>query len=217
MILSIETSTTACSVALHKDEKLLVCLDLLLDQSHSGMLTLLIDYALKAVSATYKDLTAIALSQGPGSYTGLRIGSATAKGLCMALDLPLLAVSTLQAMAKNVADFMPDNTILLCPMLDARRMEVYTALYDKNLQVVQNINALVVDNQCFVEEVSKQKIVYFGNGAAKCKPFLEHENFIFIPNIIPSARYIGGLATMEQVVDVAYFEPLYLKEYQAPK
>jgi tRNA threonylcarbamoyladenosine biosynthesis protein TsaB len=220
MILSIETSTTACSVAIHQQGKLLVCTDLLIDQSHSGMLTTLIDQSLTYIGATYQDLTAVAIAEGPGSYTGLRIGVSTAKGLCFALNLPLIAVSTLQALAKQVMPIFGQAAYLFCPMLDARRMEVYTALYDQHLQIISPVQALVVDNDSFAQQSEQQKIVYFGNGANKCQPFFEHKNFVFVPDITPSARQIGSLASNPQtsrVVDLAYFEPLYLKEYQAPK
>ncbi len=220
MILSIETSTSACSVALHRQGQLLVCIDLLIDQSHSGMLTTLIDNALQSVSKTYKDLTGIAVAAGPGSYTGLRIGIATAKGLCFALNLPLFAVSTLAALTRAVIVNQPinnTNDVLFCPLLDARRMEVYTALYDKKFRIIQPPHALVITSKSFSEEVTQQKIICFGNGSDKCQSVLTHPNFVFLPEIKPSASQIGSIAsqlTADQAVDLAYFEPFYLKEYQ---
>ncbi len=225
MILSIETSTNICSVALHNNGILLANQDLFAEQSHSGMLTVMIDNILEQTQTQKDKLTAIAISDGPGSYTGLRIGASTAKGLCFALDIPLQTVSTLQAMALQIAEmFVSDmvtmeektNQILFCPMLDARRMEVYTALYDKDLEIVSPIEALIVDENSFNDFIENHIIICFGNGAAKCKDVFKHKNFKFIDNILPSARSIGTLAYKNpKIVDLIYYEPLYLKEYIA--
>jgi tRNA threonylcarbamoyladenosine biosynthesis protein TsaB len=223
MILSLDTATSVCSVALHQDKKLLACQDLFVEQSHSVMLTVMIDHILHQTNVPKEKLTAIAISDGPGSYTGLRVGSSVAKGLCYALDIPLFSVSTLQALASQmVATFTSLQTtinkkILLCPMLDARRMEVYTALYQLDLQEVSPVEAKVVNENSFADYVSENLIVCFGNGAMKCKTLLQHPNFIFIPAIELSAVTVGDLMAKNYArkVDVAYYEPLYLKEYGA--
>jgi tRNA threonylcarbamoyladenosine biosynthesis protein TsaB len=223
MILSIETSTTICSVALHDNGNLLANQDLFAEQSHSGMLTVMIDNILAQTKTTKQQLTAIAISDGPGSYTGLRIGASTAKGLCFALGIPLIAISTLQAIALQIANklggFLTNelgNKVLLCPMLDARRMEVYTALYNINLEIISPIEALVVDENSLSNLIETHTIICFGNGADKCKTVLKHSNFKFIDNISPSACTIGELAAKNtKTVDLIYYEPLYLKEYLA--
>lgn len=240
MILSIETSTNICSVALHNNGILLASQDLFGEQTHAGMITVLIDNILQQTQTSKSQLTAIAVSDGPGSYTGLRIGSSTAKGLCFALDIPLLAVSTLEAMALQVADAfvgmhakdenkndenlgqnIPQN-ILLAPMIDARRMEVYTALYQckptypLDLELVSPIEPLVIDAHSFSNFIATNTILYFGNGAAKCQTTLQNPNFRFIDTILTSARSIGKLAHRNpKKVDIAYYESLYLKEYMA--
>ncbi len=236
MILSIETSTNICSVALHNNGILLASQDLFGEQTHAGMITVLIDNILQQTQTSKSQLTAIAISDGPGSYTGLRIGSSTAKGLCFALDIPLLAVSTLEAMALQVADvFVGINAkgenikgenilqnILLAPMIDARRMEVYTALYQYkptyplDLELVSPIEPLVIDENSFSNFIATNTILYFGNGAAKCQTTLQNPNFRFIDTIVTSARSIGKLAHQNpKKVDIAYYESLYLKEYIA--
>ncbi len=235
MILSIETSTNICSVALHNNGILLASQDLFGEQTHAGMITVLIDNILQQTQTSKSQLTAIAISDGPGSYTGLRIGSSTAKGLCFALDIPLLAVSTLEAMALQVADAFVDmhandenlgqnipQNILLAPMIDARRMEVYTALYQGkptyplDLELVSPIEPLVIDENSFSNFIATNTILYFGNGAAKCQTTLKKPNFRFIDTIVTSARSIGKLAHRNpKKVDIAYYESLYLKEYMA--
>lgn len=239
MILSIETSTNICSVALHNNGILLASQDLFGEQTHAGMITVLIDNILQQTQTSKSQLTAIAVSDGPGSYTGLRIGSSTAKGLCFALDIPLLAVSTLEAMALQVADAFVGHAkdenkndenlgqnisqnILLAPMIDARRMEVYTALYQYkptyplDLELVSPIEPLVIDENSFNNFIATNTILYFGNGAAKCQKTLQNPNFRFIDTIVTSARSIGKLAHQNpKKVDIAYYESLYLKEYMA--
>ena len=220
MILSIETTTAACSVALHHNGNLLASQDVFGDQTHASMLTVQIDSLLQQTRSTPSQLTAIALSDGPGSYTGLRIGSSTAKGLCLALDIPLVAVSTLEAMALQVATLVKNlptssKQVLLCPMIDARRLEVYTALYTLDLEVVSPIAPLIITENAFEQYTENATIYYFGDGAAKCKTILPQPNFSYMEGIFPSARTLGTLAYLRpNVVDIAYYESLYLKEYQ---
>lgn len=220
LILSIDTSTRGCSVALHQNGQLLASYDLLADKSTAGMLTTLIKNAVEHAGFTLAEVDAFAVAKGPGSYTGLRIAVSTAKGLCFSLDKPLLAVNTLEALTLQVKDFFPDN-YLFCPMLDARRMEVYCAIFDKNLHYVENTQAKIIDNESFVEVLKRHKIVFFGDGAAKCAAILgQNPQAIFLPQFIyPSAKSVGQLVTIlfeqQQFEDVANFEPYYLKDFMA--
>ncbi|PWJ44526.1 tRNA (adenosine(37)-N6)-threonylcarbamoyltransferase complex dimerization subunit type 1 TsaB [Sediminitomix flava] len=219
MILSIDTSTPICSVALHQTNgELLGVSELHIDKSHSASLAVLVDELVRNTGTTLQDLKAVAVSMGPGSYTGLRIGTATAKGYCYTLDIPMIAVSTLAAMAQNVKRFVMEGKALICPMLDARRMEVYTAFYNKDLEMVKEVHPKVIDETSFQEELADSPIYFFGNGAPKSVEVIQHENVRFVDGIYPSAKYIGELACQkfekEEFVDVAYFEPFYLKEFR---
>lgn len=217
-ILSIETSTKVCSVALHKNGVLLSHTELFIEQSHSVMLNTLISNNLHYVNHTLDDLDAIAVSKGPGSYTGLRIGVATAKGLCYALDKPLIGISSLKAMAYQVSTFLPDPQTLVCPMIDARRMEVYCAIFNRDLEEVSPIEAKIIDGSSFEDILDTHKVVFGGDGSKKCQELLSaHSNSFFLENIYPSAQAIGFLADKafdnKEFEDVAYFEPFYLKDF----
>lgn len=220
-ILSIETATKVCSVALHQEGELVVSQHLHIDKSHSGLLTVLIRNCLQYAAIAMTDIAAVAVSAGPGSYTGLRIGTSTAKGLCYALEVPLIAVNTLEAMAYEVARFAPAEA-LLCPMIDARRMEVYCMLLDKQLEVLAPQQPKIIDGQSFGEELQEQQIYFFGDGAAKCREVLGHQaNAYFAAGVVPSAVPVGALAyqrwEQQKFEDLAYFEPVYLKEFQGSK
>lgn len=216
LILSLETATPVCSVALHQDEKLLAFAQISLAQSHSVVLTNLISNLLAYSQKTLAHIEAVAISAGPGSYTGLRIGTSTAKGLCVALDLPLLAVSTLRAMVWELAQYQTDREILYAPMIDARRMEVYTAVFDQDFKEILPTAAVVLEENTW-KKFSEKKLLYFGDGAEKYVP-LSKPNELIIRNIHPTARGVGGLAqTFGEQVDVAYFEPFYLKEFNQGK
>jgi tRNA threonylcarbamoyladenosine biosynthesis protein TsaB len=165
LILSIETSTNVCSVAIHDEGKLIVSSEVHIDQSHASKLATLIDEARRNAGIELNQLKAVALSSGPGSYTGLRIGTSTAKGLCYALGIPLIAVSTLDLMSYQVSKIILDGDVLLCPMIDARRMEVYCQLVTGNLEVISPIEAKIIDESSFVDSLNKKKIIFFGNGA----------------------------------------------------
>ena len=222
MILSIETSTKACSVALHNQGELLAESTLYVDKSHSEKLALLIKDLLSYADIVTSDLQAVAVASGPGSYTGLRIGTSTAKGLCYALDIPLFAIGTLEAMAYGVSQSITDAEILLCPMLDARRMEVYSLLADKKLHIVQPTEAKIIDEHSYANQLNSNKIIFFGNGAAKCESALgNNPNAIFINTQSISAVSVGMLAwhkfQQQDFEDLAYFEPDYLKEFKAIK
>jgi tRNA threonylcarbamoyladenosine biosynthesis protein TsaB len=222
LVLSIDTATPVCSVALHLQSQLLGYAETVGDKSHSRNLTLLIQQVLSLSGYTLAQLDAVAVGKGPGSYTGLRIGVSTAKGICFALDKPLIGVPTLECMALQVQDYLTDPQLLFCPMLDARRMEVYCALYRQSLETVLPVSAVIVAEGSFSEQLTGHKVVFFGNGAPKCRSLLEkHPNAQFAEGVYPSARYTGKLAwyrfKKQQFEDLAYFEPFYLKEFIATR
>lgn len=222
LILSLETSTRVCSVALHQHGALLACSELFTEKSHSGLLTTLVQNVVEHAGFSLNQLDAVAVAKGPGSYTGLRIGVSTAKGLCFALDKPLLSVNTLEAMARQLADFVPTDA-LLCPMIDARRMEVYCAVFDARLNSVEPTQAKIVDETAFAVRLAGQPVYFFGDGAPKCRDkLLFHENARFPATpIFPSARTVGLLATRAYEAgafeNVVAFEPFYLKEFVGTK
>ena len=217
LILSIETATQACSVALHRDGLLVGVQELFIEKSHATHLAVMIKQLLDNCQVMMKDLDAIAVSKGPGSYTGLRIGVATAKGLCYALEIPLIGVNTLTAMAYQFKT-MPCDLDYLCPMLDARRMEVYCMILNKDFELMSDTEALVVSNSSFEEWRKLGKVVFFGNGSDKCREVLNGTSSIFVEGIQPTARTIGVLALekylKQETEDLAYFEPYYLKEFR---
>lgn len=222
LILSIETATSVCSVALHKQHDLIGLQELHLEKSHSGLLAVLIQDLVKYCGYTMDDLDAVAVSKGPGSYTGLRIGTATAKGLCYALDIPMLAINTLEAMAHKANQFNYQGDYL-CPMIDARRMEVYCLIVNDELETIEATRPVIVDEDAFRKYLDERTMIFFGNGAAKCKPLLSpFPRAVFIDNIFPSAKEIGELAATKMdenkegaFEDIAYFEPFYLKDFKA--
>lgn len=219
MILSLETATNVCAVALHQNKVLIAEKSLAIPQAHSSQLTVLIEELLTENQVHKTALKAIAISKGPGSYTGLRIGVSVGKGLCFALAIPLLAVNTLEALTQ--AMFSSGQTVgveaLFCPMLDARRMEVYCAIFDRAGKSVQPTEAKIIDQDSFQDILATQKIVFFGEGAGKCKGTIIHPNAIFLENILPTADAVGNLAyahfIAQKFEDLAYFEPLYLKDF----
>ena len=217
LILSIDTSTKVCSVALHKESKLLAINELYTEKSHSGMLTTLCENVVKYAGFSLNVLDAIAVAKGPGSYTGLRIGVSTAKGFCFALDKPLIAVNTLEAMAYQVKDFY-DASYLICPMIDARRMEVFCQILDNEMNIISETEAKIIDEASFSEILEQHKIVFIGDGSAKCQEKITHSNAIFPKiEITPSAKTIGILATnlyeKSLFENVVTFEPFYLKDF----
>ncbi|WP_022825504.1 tRNA (adenosine(37)-N6)-threonylcarbamoyltransferase complex dimerization subunit type 1 TsaB [Hymenobacter norwichensis] len=220
LVLSLETSSAICSVALHQleDGTLVGQSELRLEKSHSSHLSVLVSQLLENSQYTLQDVAAVAVSDGPGSYTGLRIGAAAAKGLCFALDIPLVAVNTLQALAQQVAAVTArPETVLFCPMLDARRMEVYAAIYTHSGQEVLAPTPLVLDSDTLAEQLAHHQLLCFGNGAAKFQPLVaNNSNASFLVGIEPSAVAVGVLAVeayqRHEFRDVAYYEPFYLKE-----
>lgn len=218
LLLSLETSSTVCSVALHRDTQLLGVSELQIEKSHSSHITVMINQLVENCGYTLKQIDAVAVSGGPGSYTGLRIGSATAKGICYALDKPLISVSTLHSLALQVIQVTPNpENYLFCPMLDARRMEVYTCLVDNKLNEVLPVEPIVLNAESFAEELQSKPVIFFGSGAGKFKQFQEgNPQALFIDTIVPSAKPVGELALQKYnkqlFEDVAYYEPFYLKD-----
>ena len=219
-ILHIETSTECCSVALSRGNCCLAFEEKVEGRNHATVLTLFIDDLLKTNHVSISQLDAIAVSSGPGSYTGLRIGLSTAKGMCYGGNIPLIAVSTLQAMSMGFAQQydLPDHA-LLCPMIDARRMEVYTALYDKNGNQIEKISAEIITKQSLMPWLDGHSIFFFGNGADKCRTTITHPNAVFTEGFVHLARYMIQPALLsyskKQFEDTAYFEPFYLKDFIA--
>lgn len=230
IVLSLETSTSVCSAALHEDGMLLASSELHIPQSASSKLAVMVNQLFKTTDILPDTINGVVVSAGPGSYTGLRIGVATAKGLCFALNVPLLSVNTLELMAYQVISSLSPVErglereaieILFCPMLDARRMEVYCLIADQKLNVLEQTNAKVIDELSFDTWLEKKVIYFFGNGAIKCKSIITHKNSRFIENIIPSASRLGELAykkfQLNQFENLSSFEPLYLKDFVAKK
>lgn len=220
-IINIETSTEVCSVALCKDNEVIALKENKEGLNHAEMLTLFVDELLKENNITLKELDAIAVSKGPGSYTGLRIGVSTAKGLCYGAKLPLIGISTLQAMSVDaiIKSEDIDKETWFCPMIDARRMEVFCAFYNKDNVIQKDISAEIIDENSFLDILEKRKVVFFGNGADKCKLSITHKNAIFMKDILASAANMASLSNISyinnQFEDVAYFEPFYLKDFIA--
>ncbi len=220
LLLSLETSSPICSVALHsvEDSRLLGQSELRLEKSHSTHLTVLIEQLVTNTGHTLRDLAAIAVSDGPGSYTGLRIGAAAAKGLCFALDIPLVAIGTLPALAHQVATKTPRaDMYLFAPMLDARRQEVYTALYQADGSELAAPAPLILSPEAWAEQLTHYSVLFFGSGAAKFQPLVSTDpNAVFLAGVQPSAVSTGELALgayqRQEFQDVAYYEPFYLKE-----
>ncbi|MEN8156379.1 MAG: tRNA (adenosine(37)-N6)-threonylcarbamoyltransferase complex dimerization subunit type 1 TsaB [Bacteroidota bacterium] len=226
LILHIETATDICSVAISKGDRVLALVESGPERSHATLLNRFIRDALSQAGKELNKLDGIAVSKGPGSYTGLRIGISTAKGLAYALEKPLLSSGTLVNMAyaaiehpmvKKVAG--AGNQLLLCPMLDARRMEVYSAFYSPDISVVREVSADIIDENSYRELLAHHPICFFGNGSVKCKELIKSSNAHFIEELNPSA---GSMVIpvlndfiQEKFEDVAYFEPFYLKDFVA--
>ena len=219
-ILHIETSTDACSVAVSQDGACIYHDEDLTGPNHAERLGSFVDEALSFTDNHAIPFDAVAVSCGPGSYTGLRIGVSMAKGVCYGRELKLLAIPTLELLCVPIllGRELEDNA-LLCPMLDARRMEVYSAIYDRALHTIRGIQADIVDNTTYLEWLEEHPMYFFGNGAAKCIDVINHPNAHLIEGIRPLAKNMMPLAekrmAMEQFEDVAYFTPLYLKDFVA--
>lgn len=219
MILQIETATTVCSVALSNNGEVIAVKQMEQRNIHAEVITLYIEELLTSTGTKYTDLDAIAVSCGPGSYTGLRIGISTAKGLCYALEKPLIAIETLEAMATGATmeSELAKGDTLLCPMIDARRMEVYTAIFNTKGERINHTTAEIINENSFAELLSDNKILFFGDGAEKCRETLSNPNAQFLESFTNSAAYLTKRATekfaAKNFEDIAYFEPYYLKDF----
>jgi tRNA threonylcarbamoyladenosine biosynthesis protein TsaB len=227
LILNLDTSTRICSVALARNGELIGMEESHEDKSHASLLAVFIKEILENCKVNISDLDAVAVSKGPGSYTGLRIGVSTAKGLAYASGIPLIGVDTLSAMATGVVHWhlidherLPGNKpFYLCPMIDARRMEVYAAVYSPAGEMVEPTTAKVIQQDSFGELLEQHRMMFFGNGAEKCRDIIQHPNAIFLEGIETSAKFMIPLAEsawqQRNFEDVAYFEPFYLKDFIA--
>ena len=218
LILNIDTATSVCSVALSDNDDIIAVKENNEGLNHSVLLGTYIDEILKENNLNVHQLDAIAISMGPGSYTGLRIGISMAKGLCFGAGKPMIAVPTLQALALSVSSRLQENA-LYCPMIDARRMEVYTAFFDKENRTIIDTQAEIIDEDSFAGLLAEHKIYFFGNGSGKVKNTLTSPNACFLENVETSARHMVQIAKQhflrQQFVDIAYFEPFYLKDFIA--
>lgn len=219
-ILHIETSTSVCSVSVSEDGLSIFSKEDHNGPSHAVSLGVFVDEALSFVDSHAMMLDAVAVSCGPGSYTGLRIGVSMAKGVCYGRNIPLIGLPTLEVLCVPVLLYheLPED-VLLCPMIDARRMEVYSAIYDRALNVKREISADIVDENSYLEYLEQHPVYFFGNGAAKCREKITHPNAHFIDDLHPLAKMMFPLAEKAVAIndykDVAYFEPFYLKEFVA--
>ncbi len=218
LILNIETTTKNCSVSLSKNGQLIALKEINEGgYSHAENLHPFIDAVLQDTQYNYTDLSAIAVSKGPGSYTGLRIGVSAAKGLCFALDIPLISIDTLLALAYKVK---VDSDVII-PVLDARRMEVYQAVFTSKYRQLETTKAKVVEKDTYNKYLDKGKVTFIGDAVEKIKTFIKHPKAVFIENEFPSAKEMIALSykkfLQKDFEDVAYFEPFYLKDFIAIK
>lgn len=218
LILHIETSTEVCSVSLARNGKTLFLKETQEGLNHSEMLTVFIEGIFAENKIEIRQLDAVAVSKGPGSYTGLRIGVSVAKGLCFGLGIPLISINSLEVLGVYAAENSTEE-MLFCPMIDARRMEVYTALYGKNGEPLKPVTAEIVGGDFLARELQNHKILFVGNGAAKCKTHISSANAVFGRPEKTSAQFMQKLAlekyNKREFEDVAYFEPFYLKDFVA--
>ena len=227
LILNIETSTMVCSVCISRNGELIGIKESNEEKSHAKKLTIFVDELMKENGFNYSDLDAVAISKGPGSYTGLRIGVSTAKGLCYAKNIPLIAINTLQAMANGIIRKVKSKEIIiehfedsvLVPMIDAKRMEVYSAFFNSKGEMVRDVKEEIIDEGSYLEVLKKQKVIFFGDGSEKIHDVIKHHNAEFIKKINPSAKDMIELSEqmfkIKKFEDVAYFEPFYLKDFIA--
>jgi tRNA threonylcarbamoyladenosine biosynthesis protein TsaB len=227
VILNIETATSLCSVALSVNGKVVSQRETFEDKSHASKLTVFIKEILEEKGIGIPDIDAVAVGKGPGSYTGLRIGVSTAKGLCYGASLPLIAVSTLQILFKQVTAnpvnlselFLGKPDALFCPMIDARRMEVFTSVYNTQGEEVESAAAKIIAPDSFHEMLSGHTVIFFGSGMEKCRSILTDPNAVFVPDVNPHAASLALLAEdkyyQQEFEDIAYFEPFYLKDFIA--
>lgn len=220
LILSLETSAKVCSVAVHNRGIRVATKEIHTEHAHAGKLAVLIEEVIRESSIEPKQLAAVAVSSGPGSYTGLRIGTSTAKGLCYALNVPLISIGSLELLAHQV-NAQNVSRAYLCPMIDARRMEVYCEVFDPYLNVVQPVEAKVIEPGSFEELLSRHKIIFFGDGSDKCRDLITHPNAAFISGVYAAASEMGAPAyrkfEQREFQSLSDFEPRYLKEFMIKK
>ena len=216
IILNIETSTKNCSVSIHNEIKMINQISRLSEKYlHSETLTTFIDSVITASNLSFSDIDAVAVSKGPGSYTGLRIGVSTAKGICYGVGVPLISVCTLQSMARYIAMIHPGYD-MYCPMIDARRDEVFSAFYDNSNRLIRDVRADIIDSTSYTQELRK-KVLFFGDGSTKVKDIVKSDNAFFLENIYPYSYNMADISfekyNNKDFEDIAYFEPFYLKDF----
>lgn len=222
IILNIETATQLCSVALAENGKIISLMETLEDRSHAKLLSVYIETILKEKGIGFNEIDAVAVGKGPGSYTGLRIGVSTAKGLCYGSGKPLISEGTLDIICRQLLSAadkeisVTENTVL-CPMIDARRMEVYYALFDRSGNRLNEVAAKVIDENTFIPLLEKSPVIFMGSGMPKCRDIIHHRNALFAEEIYPSAASLAYLSceafNKNRFEDIAYFEPFYLKDF----
>ena len=222
LIIHIETATKVCSVSLSEGSEIIAFRESNILNSHSSLITNFVDQVIKEAGKSLNNLDAVSVSMGPGSYTGLRIGASTAKGLCYSLDKPLIAINTLQAMANGFISEGNYERALFCPMIDARRMEVYCGFFNNQNKVIVPVSAVIIDENSFSELLSENTLYFFGDGAEKCKSSLSnHQNVFFNGDFCTSSKYLVSIAEekfkYKEFENTAYFEPFYLKDFLAGK
>lgn len=222
LILSIETSAATCSVALHQGGELIAERVVPEKQAHAAQLAVSIHDLLKEEGLTSSALSAVAVSSGPGSYTGLRIGASTAKGLCFGLSIPLIALPTLSILANALSqDKRAIQGAVICPMIDARRMEVFCQFFDQSGRPIGDIIAQEITTESFTETLQRSNLLFGGDAIEKCKPVISHPNAHFVDDVIPLARMMGTLAwrkwQAKDFEDVVHFTPVYAKDFIAKK
>jgi tRNA threonylcarbamoyladenosine biosynthesis protein TsaB len=225
IILNLESSTDVCSIVLSVNGKVSDVMENAEGMNHARLMSAYVQEMMQRNNLSFDRISAIAVSKGPGSYTGLRIGVSLAKGLCYPHHIPLIAVSPLQAMSSHVIENrnqwnLPDSdNLIFCPMIDARRMEVYMALFDNQNNEVEGVRSKIVHEDTFLALLNQKPVVFFGNGSEKLRPVITHPNALFIPDIKTSAQFMCSLSDKafenKQFVDLAYFEPFYLKDFIA--
>ncbi len=225
LILNIDTATEHASVCLSNDGILLALEESIDQKNHASFIQPAIKKIFSSLNLSLNDIVAISVTNGPGSYTGLRVGLASAKGLCFALNKPLIVVNTLEVMAIAAIDEIKKtkketSNILFCPMIDARRMEVFTALFDDSLQTIMPSSAIIIDEHLFTAHLSKQTIIFSGNGSEKCRNIIKHPN-AYYSSIQYNSSYMIKFSeeklASQQFADLAYSEPFYLKEFYTPQ
>ncbi len=218
LILNLETATKNCSVSISENGKTIAVKEINTGgYSHAELLHPFIEDVLKETNKRLSDLDAVAVSKGPGSYTGLRIGVSAAKGICFGNEIPLISIPTLESMAMS----QKGRNGIFVSMLDARRMEVYACIYNSEVKEIRKTEAEIIDENSYSEYLEKDEVLFFGDGAEKCKDIIKHKNAIFIDDVFPSAKQMGEISEQKfnsnNFEDTAYFEPFYLKDFIATK